>query len=289
MSAFRLAIDWRFWLIALTALAVTGCAKKYPFRGMVLGVNQPDRSVLVSHRAIPGLMEPMVMSFPVRKQAELQALHPGAQIEARLVLRKQKSFLEDVRVRNKIADGVVEDQGDSIVLPAVSGKVDIAAPVPDFELIDQNGRTVRLSGMRGNVVAVTFIYTRCPLPDVCPRLSANFAGIQRRFNTRLGKDLTLLSITLDPEHDTPEELGKYAKIWNARVDGWHFLTGTSEQVRRVAETFGMSYWPEEGLITHTTMTVVISRDGRLSASIEGSGYRARELGDLIEKELEKQP
>jgi protein SCO1/2 len=289
MPVFRPASDRRIWLILLAALSSGGCAKKYPLSGMVVRVNQPDRSVLVSHREIPGLMKPMVMSFPVRHKAELSTLYPGAQIEGQLVLRNRNSFLEDIRVREGIPNGVVEDQGDSIALPAPAGKVEIASLVPDFHLTDQNGEIVRLSNLRGSVVAVNFIYTRCPLPEVCPRLSANFASIQRRFNTRMGQDLTLLSVTLDPQHDTPDELRKYARIWNARVEGWRFLTGSSEQVREVAERFGMSYWPEEGLITHTTMTALISRDGRLSASIEGSSYRPRELGDLIEKELEKQP
>ena len=254
---------------------------------MVLHVDLPARNVTVSHESIPGFMDAMVMPFQVRQERELRELHPGAQIDSRLVVRKQGSYLEDIRVREGAADGVVEDQGDRIMLPQPPQRVEIGAIVPDFSLTDQNGARTTLSEFHGRVVAVNFIYTRCPLPDVCPRLSANFAGLQRRFSRRTGKDLMLLSVSIDPEHDTPGELLKYAKIWNARPEGWRFLTGSVPEVQSVAGRFGMNYWAEEGLITHTSMTGVLSRDGRLAAVVEGSSYRVNELADLIERELEK--
>jgi len=214
-------------------------------------------------------------------------LQPGARIDCQLVVRKGRSFLEKIHVRQGAPDGVVEDQGDRIVLPEPPEKVHVGEVLPDFSLTDQHGARVTLSELRGQVVAVNFIYTRCPLPDACPRLSATFARVQRRFAPRLAKDLMLLSVTIDPEHDTPAVLAKYGKIWNTRAEGWRFLTGSTEEVQSVAGRFGMNYWSEEGLITHTSMTGVISRDGRLMAVVEGSSYRAEELGDLIEKEMEK--
>jgi len=271
----------------VAALLVCGCAKRYRVEGMVLQVNPAAQTVVVSHQAIPGFMDAMVMPFRVRREAELRGLRPGVQIDFRLVVRKGRSYLEDIRVLQGAADGVVEDQGDRIVLPEPPEKVAIGAVVPDFSLTDQNGASVRLSDLRGRVVAVNFIYTRCPLPDVCPRLSANFASIQKRFAPRLGKDLMLLSVTIDPEHDTPGELLQYAKIWKARTAAWRFLTGPVRDVQSVAGRFGMNYWPEEGLITHTSVTGVLSRDGKLVALVEGSGYRVSELGDLIEREVER--
>jgi protein SCO1 len=273
-------------ILALAGLALlaSACAKRYPIQAMVLQVNPAESRVTVSHREIPGVMDAMVMSFPVRRAEELRGLRSGAQIESRLVMRERGSYLENIRVKQGTADGAVEDQ---IALPALAERAGVGDLAQDFTLNDQDGAPVRLSDLHGRVVAINFIYTRCPVPEVCPRLSANFASAQRRFSQSFGKDLTLLSITLDPQHDTPEELRKYAKIWNARREGWRFLTGAPDAVQRVAERFGMTYWPEEGLITHTSITAVIARDGRIGALIEGSSYRAKELGDLIEKELEK--
>ncbi|MCW5981030.1 MAG: SCO family protein [Bryobacteraceae bacterium] len=272
--------------LTLSALAF-GCAKRYRLEGMVLEVDPPARRVVLSHKAIPGYMDAMVMPFTARRERELRALRPGAEVESRLVVRRGQSRLESIRIRPGAAGGVVEDQGDRIALPEPPEKVPLGAAVPDFSLTDQNGVRVRLADLRGRVVAVNFIYTRCPLPEVCPRLAANFAGLQRRFGERLGRDLALLSVTIDPEHDTPSELRKYAKIWNTRAEGWRFLTGSIEEVRRVAGAFGMVYWPEEGLITHTSKTGVVTRDGRLAALVDGPGYSARQLGDLIQKEMEK--
>jgi protein SCO1/2 len=276
------------WLVLIApALLVCGCAKRYAVTGMVLEVNPPARTLVVSHEAIPGFMDAMTMPFSVRDDTELRGLSPGAQVDGELVVRRRHSYLEKIRVREGVTDGVVEDQGDRILLPRPPEKVEIGGLVPDFSLTDQSGARVPLSDLLGKVVAVNFIYTRCPLPDVCPRLSATFAAVQRRFASFLGKDLMLLSVTIDPEHDTPAELLKYAKIWNARTEGWRFLTGSNREVQGVAGRFGMNYWPEEGLITHTSMTGVISREGRLVAVVEGSSYQPKALGDLIEKELAK--
>lgn len=279
------AVLWQGIVLIGPILMMAGCAKRYPLQGVVLQVDRPAQTVTVSHRSVPGLMSAMVMPFRVRRAEDLRGLHSGVQIQSRLVVNKKHSYLDNIRILGSATDGVVEDQGDKLVLPVPPEKVEIGQIVPDFVLIDQQSRSVRLSDWRGRVVAVNFIYTRCPLPDVCPRLSAHFSVLQRRFAGQMGKDVVLLSVTIDPEYDTPAQLLKYATIWNARPEGWHFLTGSSHDIQSVAGRFGMTYWPEEGLITHTSRTGVISRTGRLSAIVEGSSYRARELGDLIEREL----
>src|SRR5207247_989594 len=133
-------------------------------------------------------------------------------------------------LRRISAGGIIEDQGDRILLPPNPDQVAIGASMPDFVLTDQLHRRVRLSDFRGKVVAVDFIYTRCPLPDVCPRLSANFARLQRRFGEKIGAELALLSITIDPQYDTPDVLLRYAKIWNAGPEGWRFLTGPDREI-----------------------------------------------------------
>src|SRR5262249_32862346 len=149
-------------------------ARKFPARGVVLDIDEPKKTLLVSHREIPGYMAAMAMPFRVRKPAEIDGLYPGAQIQFQLVARRSGAYID--RIRRLAGGAVIEDQGDRILLPANPDKIPIGSLMPDFALTDQLGRPVRLSDFRGKVVAVDFIYTRCPLPDVCPRLSANFAG-----------------------------------------------------------------------------------------------------------------
>ena len=150
--------------------------------------------------------------------------------------------------------------------------------MPDFTLTDQDDRVVKLSDFRGQLIAVDFIYTRCPMPDVCPRLSANFARLQKRF----GGKIVLLSISLDPEYDTPAVLTDYAHRWRADSESWRFLTGSMEDVRKVAGRFGVVYWAEEGAITHTSSTAIIDPDGRLRAVVEGSSFTSQQLIDLVD-------
>jgi len=226
-------------------------------------------------------MDPMAMPFRVRDAAALELLQPGMRVEFRLVVSRQDSWAEQIR----LPGGARFERDPLPPAPAPSRAVALGQPVPDFELTDQRRRAVRLSELAGRVVAVTFIYTRCPLPDVCPRLSSNFARLQERFRARLGRDLTLFSITFDPQHDRPDVLADHARGWKAEPEGWRFLTGTLDEVRRVCGLFGVDFWPDEGLITHSMRTAIIDRQGRLAANLTGNQFTASELGDLVETVL----
>ena len=170
--------------------------------------------------------------------------------------------------------------------PAAPVLVKIGAPLPDFTLVDQRGASLSLASLRGKVVVVTFVYSRCPLPDYCPRMVQNLARVRERFKDRLGRDLALLTITFDPRYDTPEVLRSYAEHYAADVPGWHFLTGAPEAIERVCAAFGIEYWPDQGLITHTLQTAVLDREGRLAAAVEGKDYTPRQLADLVGSLLE---
>jgi protein SCO1/2 len=130
-------------------------------------------------------------------------------------------------------------------------------------------------------VAVAFVYTRCPLPNYCFRLSNNLGRLQKRFADRMGRDLVLLSLTIDPVHDTPEVLAKYAATWNADPNSWHFLTGPEAEVKAVCRKFGVNFWPDEGALTHSLHTVVIDRRGKLASNFEGNEFTAEQLGDFV--------
>jgi len=211
----------------------------------------------------------MAMPFRVSHAADLISVTPGTRV--RFDLRVGKSSTRVTRLR--IDSGPPPD----FKIPKPEHAVALGEEVPDFSLVDEQGRPTRLSDFRGRLTVLEFIYTRCPLPDVCPRLSANFALLQKKF----GRDLVLLSITIDPDHDTPEVLHEYAQRWRADPSIWHFLTGEPDQVRRVAGFFGLVYFAEEGAITHTSKTALIGVRGHLAGLLEGSSYTARELVDLV--------
>jgi protein SCO1/2 len=259
-------------VVFAAVLILCGCAKHYRAEGLVLRADPAQRTLVISHRPIDGFMPAMTMSFAVAPRENLAVLKPGTRIDFDLRVSKNGSQARRIRVR--------PIQQDIPITPP-SNQLAIGAMVPDFALTDQAGRAVRLSDFRGRVVAIDFIYTRCPLPDVCPRLSANFAWVSRR----AAADVTLLSITLDPLYDRPEVLATYARRYQADGERWRFLTGSTEQIRDVAGLFGLVYWTEEGSLSHTVATAVISRDGRLAGRIEGSQYRPEQLRDLLQSEL----
>ena len=272
-------------LCLLVPLILCACARRYRVEGLVLDVSQQQRTIIVSHRAIPGYMGAMAMPFQVRQARDVLGLQPGDSVEFQLVVKGRSSHAEKVRVSQR-SDVAVEAGQSSLALPAPKEQLSRGETVPDFELTDQSHRRARLSDFRSKVVVVNFIYTRCPLPEVCPRLSASFAGLQRRFQRQLGKNLVLLSITLDSQHDTPEILAQYGARWGADPKGWFLLTGEPSYIERIAARFGLIYWPEEGLLTHTSQTAIVGRDGRLAALIEGFSYEDHQLGDLVARQME---
>jgi protein SCO1 len=267
----------------------------YQVSGLVLSVDPAHRTVTVSHDAIPGYMEAMVMPYRVRGRSALASLQAGTKIGFTLVVGTTSSFICDIHVQDydsqerdpslarrlQTVDAVMRSKSG---LPAM---IERGQTVPDFSLVDQNRQPVTLSEFSGKVVAMTFIYTRCPLPDYCFRLSNNFQRLQKRFPDRMGRDLVLLSVTFDPDYDQPEVLAKYAVIWKADLNGWHFLTGPMASIKEVCGRFGMNFWPDEGLMTHSLRTVIIDRDRKLVANLEGNQYSAVQLGDLLDATLKQ--
>jgi protein SCO1/2 len=258
-----------FTLAMLAALPLL--AKTYPVDGIVVAVDPAARTMLVSHREIVHYMPAMMMPFRVADAADLAPLHPGERVAFDLEVTKTLA----------VAHHVHPSGGPDVPIAAPKEKLPLGAPLPGFALTDQDGNTVRITDLRGKLVAIDFIYTRCPLPDVCPRLSANFGMLQRRF----GHSITLLSVTVDPDFDTPPVLLDYASRWAAGSD-WRFLTG---DVAPLAAALGEIYWADEGSIGHNSTTSIIGRDGHLAAQLEGSTYRAEQLAHLIAHELETHP
>jgi protein SCO1/2 len=214
-------------------------------------------------------------------------------IEFTLDVREGTSYAEEIRVRryeNTAQEPMAARQLEILDAATASAThpaavLEIGQAVPNFTLLDQNRTNVILAEFGGKVVAITFIYTRCPLPNFCFRMSNNFGVLDRRFADRMGKDLVLLSVTFDPEHDTPEVLADYARTWTKDEIGWHFLTGPAADVKRLSAEFGVTAWQDEGLMTHSLHTVVIDRRGHIAANLEGNEYSAKQLGDLVQAVL----
>src|SRR5712692_2150624 len=276
--------------VSLLTAAHAWTGQKYDVRGLVLKVDPSRKSMLVSCESIPGYMEAMTMPFTVRESRTLEGLRPGTAVDFTLVVDKDSSYADNVRARAFESLELDPTQArrmrllEKMVAPPSSlpGALVVGQPVPDFTLTDQNRQPVRLSQFAGKIVAVTFIYTRCPFPNYCFRLSNNFGQLQKRFKEQMGRDLVLLTIVIDPANDGPEALTKYARIWKADSDGWHFLTGPLPEIQQLSRKFDMNFYPDEDLLVHSFHTAVIDRQNKLAANLEGNEFTSQQLGDLVE-------
>lgn len=272
-------------LLSISAWA----AQQYSAMGMVLEVHRDSNSFTASCQAIPGFMEAMSMPFKVHEPKELDGLIPGTIIEFTLVPDGGTLFAEGLKIRPYITAEQDPWTARQLKLLASLSERAKSAPkelaigqaVPDFTLTDQANQKISLSQFAGKVVAVNFVYTSCALPNYCFRMANNFGVLQRRFKDRLGHDLVLLTVSFDPQRDTPEVLAHYAQTWKANPMTWHFLTGPVPDVQRVTQFFGMDFFPDEGLMNHSLHTAVINRDGKLVANIEGNQFTVDQLADLI--------
>jgi protein SCO1/2 len=277
-------------VIFFAMISLATAQKRYDANGMVLKVDKNNRSILVSCRDIPGYMDAMAMSFSVRDSKLLEGLEPGATIDFSLVVDKDSSYAENIHVRpfENLELDPTEARRMKLMENAMQSKshatdvLQVGQAVPDFRFTDQSGQPVSLTQLKNKVVAVTFIYTRCPLPNYCVRLSNNLGQLQRRFKSRMGSDLVLLTIIIDPIHDRPEALANYARTWKADPRTWHFLTGSVSEVHQLCHHFDMDFYPDEALLVHSFHTVIIDRSGKLAANLEGNDFSGQQLGDLVE-------
>lgn len=281
----------RLLLFAVLLAVIPALAQqKYTAKGLVLAVDQQHRTMMVSCESISNYMDAMVMPIEVRDAKELDGLARGAMIEFFLVADKEHPYAENVRIHS--FDSLELDPLSARRLRLLDGAMDpslapdrilqIGQPAPDFSLIDQRREGVTLSQFAGKVVAITFVYTRCPFPNFCFRLTNNFARLQKRFAAEMGRNLILLTITMDPVHDQPEALAEYGRTWNIDPKSWHLLTGPSAEVQKFCERFGVAFYPDEGQLIHSLHTLIIDRQGKLAANLEGNEFTAEQFGDLVQ-------
>jgi protein SCO1 len=262
----------------------TPTVKRYSFTGRVVSIDSQDQSAIIDGDAIPGFMDAMAMSYKIKPADELRQLAPGDVISAEVVVQS------DARNPDAVTDSWLENV--KITAHAKSPPAAAANPphmpepgedVPDFSFTNQDGRHISLRQYRGKVLFVTFIYTRCPFPDFCPRMSGNFAEIYKQLGTNPAlADARLLSISFDPEHDTPKVLRDYGFSVAHTHDSslfrrWEFAVPRAADFPRIADFFALIAKPENGLITHNLSTAVISPEGKIVTWYHGGDWQVSDL------------
>jgi protein SCO1/2 len=263
--------------IALVLCAAAGCARgrEYELRGQVLAVDKARGQITVRHEDIKGFMPAMTMPFTVRDRAMLDARVPGELIRATLVVGSNEAHLEDI-----------QRTGEAPLIEAPpSPAMDLLEPgetVPDEPVVDQDGASRRIADWRGKALAVTFIYTRCPLPNFCPLMDRHFAAVQTAVlaDPNLRDRVHLVSVSFDPDFDRPSVLKAYATRAGAVPATWSFVTGDRDDIDRLASRFGVSVLRKGESaqeIVHNLRTAVIDARGRLVTVLSGNEWQPADL------------
>ena len=254
--------------LVLFVLLTSGCdlSRTYEVKGRVVGFGSDGRTVIVEHEDVQGLMPAMTMPFKTDGTPDLDRLEIGDAVGFSYVVAPESTWIYDLE---RLPDNVVtrSPAGDNTPrdhVPEGTPVLIAGDTVPEFMLLDQAGDTLRMSDYAGQTVVLTFIYTRCPIPEYCPLLSQRFKTLQPQLRARYGADVQLLSVSIDPAYDTPDVLRDYAQRYTDDLETWTFATGTPEQVGRVAGLFGLFYEPGGGaVIDHSLATAVIGPEGRV--------------------------
>jgi protein SCO1 len=266
--------------------SVAPAFKVYKLRGKVVSTSPASGEVTVDHEAIPGFMEAMTMPYKLKDPSILSELHPGDTITADVLVSQNPDA--DILLDHI----VVVAQGKPDYKPAVFYHVPTAGDaVPDFKLRNQDGRAIHLDQFRGKALLVTFIYTRCPMPNFCPLVTHNFAVIDRQLaaNPALYSKTHLLCVSFDPEHDTPARLRAYGAEYigsdaKSAFAHWDFAAPSQPELLEMAKFFdvGITHGAED-TITHTLSTTLIDAHGKVAQFYPGNEWTPEQVVADVKK------
>jgi protein SCO1 len=272
----RLLLSVSLILTLLASCSHPPAAKRYELEGRVVAVDPAAHTLTIAHQDVPGLMRGMTMPFTVSKANNwvFRAIAPGDQIQATLVLSDHAELQEIsfTKVSDSAGDGT-----SPLHMPQPGEEV------PNFALVNQDGQRIHLQQFRGKPLLLTFIYTRCPFPDYCLRMSSNLKAIiqQLQKDPQAFDKSQLLSISIDPHEDTPSVLRSYGERYVGGIDPkfqhWEFASGSAEEVRKTADFFGLVYNQKDGQIVHNLSTVLIGKDGKVVKVYSGNGWKPEDV------------
>jgi protein SCO1/2 len=258
----------------------SGDRKEYKLQGQVLAVENNHTQAIIRHEEIPGFMSAMTMPYDVKDPKEYESIVAGDLITATLVVEPTKAYLREVK---KVGNAPLTVADGGAVPLAASGfkLIKVGDPVPNQAFINQDGKSVSLSDFRGDAVVVTFTYTSCPMPTMCPLMDQNFAKIQTKLKEQNNILKThLLSVSLDPNVDTPPVLKKHAASLGLDPRIWSFVTGDRDEIDKWASGFGISVsraMNDPTDITHNLRTAILDRQGNLVQVYTGNEWTPEQV------------
>ena len=256
--------------------------RHFVMKGKVISIDKEQKQVVVDHEVIPGFMGAMAMPYAVKDVQLLDQIAPGDEIRADLVVNGGLAVLEKIVVTKK-SSGTPAPSGDSQAVPQPG------EDVPDFKMVNQDGKQISLRQFKGKSILLTFIYTRCPLPDYCPLMNTNFSLIEEslRKNPKAFASTHLLSISFDSKNDTPRVLHTYGAGYlrssgDKTFDHWEFVVTFADEMAEMGKFFGLVVKEDQGQIVHSMSTAIIGPGGRIFKWYHGNDWKTADvLNDLL--------
>ncbi|GAA5482573.1 SCO family protein [Haloferula sargassicola] len=257
-------------------------AKRFEVRGRVCGVEAADSTLLIQHEDIPGFMPSMTMPFTVGAGEGIDGVKTGDAVEFEFVVGDTESWIRDLR---KI-DASVLDLPEETAAPktvADTPRLKEGDKLPEIHLTDQDGEEFCNCAFAGKSVLLTFIFTRCPVPDFCPRMSSQFAELEKAIkrDPALAGRVNLLSISFDPDFDTPEVLANYASFHTKDTAFWRFASGSPEEIDRLTHAFSVYRKTEYGTINHGLCTALVGPGGTIQRIWRGNAWKPAEVLEAL--------
>jgi protein SCO1/2 len=267
------------------ALLLCACGpsdrKEYRLQGQILSIAADHQEANIKHEDIKGLMPAMTMPYKVRDAKQFDGVVPGDLINATLVVVSNDAYLKDVK---KVGRAPLEQQPGAAAAPSASSGFELlkqGQPVPNVQFLNQDGKPVEFDSFKGDAVVVTFIYTKCPMPNFCPLMDQQFAKIQKQLKQKDNElKVHLLSVSFDPLEDTPPVLKKHAQELGADPRLWTFVTGDRDDIDRWASRFGVSVsraLNDPTNITHNLRTAIVDRQGNLVQTYTGNEWTPEQV------------
>ncbi len=279
-------------LLVLLSLAFTPLRAETPERVFevtgTVRARLDDGRVVIQHEEIPGYMAAMTMRFTPPTPAETEALQAGDRVKFRYRVREGGSLADRFEVTARATAGGSASAPAAAAAGKRPARVRAGDAVPAFSLIDERGQPVSNESIRGRFTVVTFIFTRCPVPEFCPAMAAKFGGIQQAVSAdaSLTGSVRLLSVTLDPEFDRPEILREYGKSIGAKPETWNFATGDKAAVDALAKAFSVFAEFNGVTLDHTLCTALIGPDGKVIEIWRGNAWNPSEVVTAITRAKE---
>ena len=265
----------------------TAVAQRYEVKGQIKEIDLGRRALRILHEEIPGYMKRMTMEFEVRDESDLGGLMLGDGVEFSLWVTADDAWIGKLR---RVASALPSEPAPAPALEVVGGpSLRVGDLLPDTQLTNQLGRPVLFSQLRGQAFVFTFIFTTCPFPTMCPRMTSYLKEAFTGLSTGVGgrTNWQFFSITIDPQVDTPTVLSKYAEVHGSDPARWSYLTGEESSIEALGKKFGLSFLREGGTINHNLRTVVVGTDGRIRKIFIGNDWQPSALLEEMRRGMDR--